>query len=212
MVDGVFMSTTDYKHVTERKKRTRKSPASARGRVSTPRNQPKAGFNKMQLPQGNMISGQEAGIPEQASNQSGFVPVSSHQQMLQQPQPANIQQPQPSILASTQHMSQNHFIITPPRQHPQNTQPLTLPANFPTSQLQELIGKYKQTTCTVSYIHEIPENSQVNHDFQDSIRMLVFLACGEQRLITFTLPREQCTIQEILEQVISGHNFYLLTF
>lgn len=32
--------------------------------------------------------------------------------------------------------------------------------------------------------------------------MLVLLANGEQRLITFTIPKEQCTIQEILEQVL----------
>lgn len=31
--------------------------------------------------------------------------------------------------------------------------------------------------------------------------MLVLLENGEQRLITFTLPKEACTIQEILEQV-----------
>lgn len=31
--------------------------------------------------------------------------------------------------------------------------------------------------------------------------MLVLLDNGEQRLITFTLPKEACTIQEILEQV-----------
>lgn len=38
-------------------------------------------------------------------------------------------------------------------------------------------------------------------EYSDSIRMLVLLESGEQRLITFTLPKEPCTIQEILEQV-----------
>ncbi|KAL0840365.1 hypothetical protein ABMA28_015625 [Loxostege sticticalis] len=34
-----------------------------------------------------------------------------------------------------------------------------------------------------------------------SAKMLIFLQNGEQRLITFTLPRESCTLQEVLEQV-----------
>lgn len=46
------------------------------------------------------------------------------------------------------------------------------------------------------YIFE--DNSPIS---EDSIRMLVLMANGEQRLITFTMPKEQCTIQEILEQV-----------
>lgn len=33
--------------------------------------------------------------------------------------------------------------------------------------------------------------------------MLIFLQNGEQRLITFTLPKESCTLQEVLEQVHS---------
>lgn len=35
-----------------------------------------------------------------------------------------------------------------------------------------------------------------------SAKMLIFLQNGEQRLITFTLPKESCTLQEVLEQVI----------
>lgn len=45
------------------------------------------------------------------------------------------------------------------------------------------------------------ENTPLAEEFSDSIRMLVLLENGEQRLITFTLPKEACTIQEILEQV-----------
>jgi len=36
---------------------------------------------------------------------------------------------------------------------------------------------------------------------KNSAKMLVILASGEQRLITFTLPRESCTVQDLLEQV-----------
>lgn len=41
----------------------------------------------------------------------------------------------------------------------------------------------------------------MEEEYSDSIRMLVLLESGEQRLITFTLPSEACTIQEILRQV-----------
>ncbi|TMW52161.1 hypothetical protein DOY81_002720 [Sarcophaga bullata] len=36
---------------------------------------------------------------------------------------------------------------------------------------------------------------------RNSAKMLVILVSGEQRLITFTLPRESCTVQDLLEQV-----------
>lgn len=38
-----------------------------------------------------------------------------------------------------------------------------------------------------------------------SARMLILLQNGEQRLITFTLPKESCTVQELLEQVSHRH-------
>lgn len=50
---------------------------------------------------------------------------------------------------------------------------------------------------------DLAEQSPVVDDCGESIRMLVLLANGELRLITFTIPKEQCTIYEILEQVIS---------
>lgn len=143
MLDGSFMSLNDYKHVTERKKRQRnRNTGGARGRSNTPKTQAKATFTKtMQYPRANLISTIDTAIPDEAPNLPGFVQVSSHQPTVLQPAHAPIQQPQPSI-TQTQHISQNQFIITPPRQHPQTTHPLTLPPNFPTSQLQELIGKY----------------------------------------------------------------------
>lgn len=42
-------------------------------------------------------------------------------------------------------------------------------------------------------------NTEREH--RDSAKMLVILQNGEQRLITFTLPKESCTVQELLEQV-----------
>lgn len=54
----------------------------------------------------------------------------------------------------------------------------------------------------VNKILHFVESTPLTEEYTDSIRMLVLLSTGEQRLITFTLPKEQCTIQEILEQVL----------
>ncbi|GAB0091683.1 hypothetical protein DMENIID0001_065400 [Sergentomyia squamirostris] len=43
--------------------------------------------------------------------------------------------------------------------------------------------------------------SNADCETRESAKMLVILPCGEQRLITFTLPKESCTVQELLEQV-----------
>ncbi|XP_050509982.1 zinc finger protein 160-like [Diabrotica virgifera virgifera] len=45
------------------------------------------------------------------------------------------------------------------------------------------------------------EETPLSEEFGDSIRMLVLLENGKQRLITFTPLKEACTIQEILENV-----------
>lgn len=46
-----------------------------------------------------------------------------------------------------------------------------------------------------------PPPPPVEQDTRESAKMLVILENGEQRLITFTLPKESCTVQELLEQV-----------
>lgn len=69
--------------------------------------------------------------------------------------------------------------------NPEDASGVSTLANFvPSAQIQTIIA-----------------NTLKNDNYSDSIRMLVLLENGEQRLITFTMPREQCTIQEILEQV-----------
>ncbi|XP_065164510.1 uncharacterized protein [Atheta coriaria] len=50
-------------------------------------------------------------------------------------------------------------------------------------------------------IKDIISKSGRDDEFENSIRMFVLLAGGEQRLITFTTPKEDCTIDEILDQV-----------
>ncbi|XP_075164441.1 uncharacterized protein LOC142237012 isoform X2 [Haematobia irritans] len=45
------------------------------------------------------------------------------------------------------------------------------------------------------------QGQQMAEKDRNSAKMLVILVSGEQRLITFTLPRESCTVQDLLEQV-----------
>lgn len=45
------------------------------------------------------------------------------------------------------------------------------------------------------------QQHQIEVRERESAKMLVILENGEQRLITFTLPKETCTVQELLEQV-----------
>ncbi|KAF2897296.1 hypothetical protein ILUMI_08881 [Ignelater luminosus] len=116
-----------------------------------------------------------------------------HQQLSQQPQQQQQlqqqQQPPPPPPQQQQHQTvqqsyvQPQFVIHPPSQHQQHNQ-CPLPSYVASSQIQQII-----------------ENTPVSEEYSDSIRMLVLLENGEQRLITFTLPKEVCTIQEILEQV-----------
>lgn len=48
---------------------------------------------------------------------------------------------------------------------------------------------------------ETPSGPSEQTSEPQSAKMLIFLQNGEQRLITFTLPKESCTLQEVLEQV-----------
>ncbi|KAK9879547.1 hypothetical protein WA026_006617 [Henosepilachna vigintioctopunctata] len=97
------------------------------------------------------------------------------------------QQTSPQQTSFTQQPRQNNhnYLIQPPK-HSVNKQIVQcpLPSCIPSSQIKKII-----------------ESTPVSEEYSDSIRMLVMLANGEQRLITFTLPNQACTIQEILEQV-----------
>ncbi|XP_063914137.1 uncharacterized protein LOC135130642 isoform X2 [Zophobas morio] len=64
-------------------------------------------------------------------------------------------------------------------------------------QVQRPLPQFLHSTQIQNIIDSTPKGEE----YTDSIRMLVLLDNGEQRLITFTLPKEACTIQEILEQV-----------
>ncbi|CAH1953623.1 unnamed protein product [Acanthoscelides obtectus] len=102
----------------------------------------------------------------------------------QQQQMQNHQQQQQIIANQQMRPSQANYIIQPPKPNQKPQQQRPLPAYIPSSQIQKII-----------------ESTAMTEEFSDSIRMLVLLENGEQRLITFTLPKEACTILEILEQV-----------
>ncbi|XP_028149197.2 uncharacterized protein LOC114342259 isoform X1 [Diabrotica virgifera virgifera] len=118
-------------------------------------------------------------LPQQ-QQQAARQPSQQQQQHQQSPSPAQMQQNQQARARG----SQANYVIQPPKlnQKPANQRPL--PAFVPSSHIQKII-----------------EETPLSEEFADSIRMLVLLENGEQRLITFTLPKEACTIQEILEQV-----------
>ncbi|XP_043519425.1 uncharacterized protein LOC122533609 isoform X2 [Frieseomelitta varia] len=60
------------------------------------------------------------------------------------------------------------------------------------------------STESIAYLEKVihnPTNTKVQHQIQgNTAKMLVMLSNGEQRLITFDIPNEDCTVQDLLEQ------------
>ncbi|XP_012346759.1 uncharacterized protein LOC100866704 isoform X3 [Apis florea] len=72
---------------------------------------------------------------------------------------------------------------------------------------------------SVAFLEKIihnPTNTKVQHQIQgNTAKMLVKLSNGEQRLITFDIPHEDCTVQDLLEQakiVLRGKTSVSLIF
>jgi len=61
------------------------------------------------------------------------------------------------------------------------------------------------STESIAYLQKTindPANAIVQHQVQgNTAKMLVMLATGEQRLITFDIPNEDCTVHDLLDQV-----------
>ncbi|XP_017760809.1 PREDICTED: uncharacterized protein LOC108551228 [Eufriesea mexicana] len=57
---------------------------------------------------------------------------------------------------------------------------------------------------SVAFLEKVihnPTNTKVQHQIQgNTAKMLVMLSNGEQRLITFDIPNDDCTVQDLLEQ------------
>ncbi|XP_045472822.1 uncharacterized protein LOC123679317 isoform X3 [Harmonia axyridis] len=138
--------------------------------------------------QQNMNSQQQQQMVQNSSPQplSSPQPVSQHK-MASNSSPQSL--PSPQSLTSLQPPQQkpngHNYIIQPPGHDSNKTNHhFSLPSCVPSSTLQKII-----------------EKTPVSEDYQDTIRMLILLSNGEQRLITFSLPNQACTIQEILDQV-----------
>ncbi|KAG7299477.1 hypothetical protein JYU34_016438 [Plutella xylostella] len=70
----------------------------------------------------------------------------------------------------------------------------------PVQRVPPMQAQQVQQPQTVEH-NEVPSGSAEQATEPQSAKMLIFLQNGEQRLITFTLPKESCTLQEVLEQV-----------
>ncbi|KAG5874832.1 hypothetical protein JTB14_009289 [Gonioctena quinquepunctata] len=225
LADGTVVSVAVYKRmlgeqkgrtVTQKSPTTQQTTPSPQGtpinqtpatkkRNTTPRNprQPPRGGARSYAAQrfptislDESAAEQTASLPESAAKYSAESDGAAAARPLQQPQQIpqqqqmqqqvqqQLQQIQQQQMQQYVRPSQANYVIQPPRanQNPPPQRPL--PAYIPSSQIQKII-----------------ESTPISEEFSDSIRMLVLLENGEQRLITFTLPKEACTIQEILEQV-----------
>ncbi|CAG9769103.1 unnamed protein product [Ceutorhynchus assimilis] len=144
-------------------------------------NQQRSQYNQQAAQQS--ASYQDQNLPIQQNGVSSTVNLTPPRNTMIQPR--NVQ---------TQHrnnQSQMNYLITHSNtgRHPQGNTPY----NLSQTQLQQIISMFKDNAENRMAV--IPDEND------DSIKMLVLLENGEQRLITFTLPKEACTIQEILEEV-----------
>ena len=123
------------------------------------------------------------------------------------------------VMSQSQQSTPRKAVITPQRsgsttsvQNESNIQ-VVLPE---TTEIQEK-GRMIQQSCTpksdtessssesYAYLKRVIENPQTaivqQHIEGNVAKMLVVLLDGEQRLITFDIPSEDCTVQDLLEQV-----------
>ncbi|KAL9905536.1 sentrin-specific protease 6 veloren isoform 2-T3 [Glossina fuscipes fuscipes] len=84
------------------------------------------------------------------------------------------------------------------QQTQQATQPTTAVVAPASSVHQTSHNNYEIQT---QHVLQNRSGQQMAEKDRNSAKMLVILVSGEQRLITFTLPRESCTVQDLLEQV-----------
>uniref|UniRef100_T1GY71 Uncharacterized protein n=1 Tax=Megaselia scalaris TaxID=36166 RepID=T1GY71_MEGSC len=97
---------------------------------------------------------------------------------------------------------QNTITVRQPAQVVTEVAATAVPA---TSVMKTSHNNYEIHSQNVILNRTMQQQQTPNRTFSDvdknSAKMLVILASGEQRLITFTLPKESCTVQDLLEQV-----------
>ncbi|XP_036335926.1 uncharacterized protein LOC118746207 [Rhagoletis pomonella] len=86
-------------------------------------------------------------------------------------------------------------------QQPQQSQQSQMPTTTSTSSSAVHRTSHNNYEIHTQHVMQNRNNTQMAEKDRNSAKMLVILVSGEQRLITFTLPRESCTVQDLLEQV-----------
>lgn len=117
-----------------------------------------------------------------------------------------------------QQQQQQQTVQTQQQQQQPQANPTTTVAGARILQ-QPPVQRVQPTVATPPQVSSVQQTSHNNYEIhsqhvlnnragqhiadrdRNSAKMLVILASGEQRLITFTLPRESCTVQDLLEQV-----------
>lgn len=121
---------------------------------------------------------------------------------------------QVSISPQKQQMQQKSITSPPPSEHNAHVSSTNMEVDSLES-MQEKIHLMQQfspqsehessSSESVAYLQKIisdPSTAIVQHQIKgNEAKMLVMLSSGEQRLITFEIPNEDCTVHDLLDQV-----------
>ncbi|XP_011189450.2 uncharacterized protein LOC105216578 isoform X1 [Zeugodacus cucurbitae] len=124
--------------------------------------------------------------------------------ILQMKTPIRASGPPSSNKILPSHSSGNPVIVPVARVAPQpiqSTQQSQAPLTMTTSSSAVHRTSHNNYEIHTQHVMQNRNNTQMAEKDRNSAKMLVILVSGEQRLITFTLPRESCTVQDLLEQV-----------
>ena len=168
---------------------------------------------------------QSTQAPVQRQRIMGQLLTLNRQQLqLQQQQQQQLQLQQQQQQLQQQHMLQRQQVpaVIPVSQQSRQVQVSTMTENAEPMEVDSSENvqseRLNQINCTAK--NEMEENSSesfaylqqeiddphtaiVQHQIQgNEAKMLVILENGEQRLITFEVPKEDCTVQDLLEQVM----------
>ncbi|KYQ55911.1 Sentrin-specific protease 7 [Trachymyrmex zeteki] len=130
--------------------------------------------------------------------------ISSTQQRTQQIS-ISTQQPKPSVVMSVSSSAEHNTAITNTDMEV-NSSELVQEKGHSTQQSSSPRLEHESSSSeSVAYLKNTindPANAIVQQQIQgNTAKMLVMLATGEQRLITFDIPNEDCTVHDLLDQV-----------
>lgn len=129
----------------------------------------------------------------------------------------SVQQRTQQISVSSQKQQKSSMVTSPPSsaEHNMHVSSTSMEVD-PLECVQEKIHVIQQVSSpqsehenssneSVAYLQKIindPSTAIVQHQIKgNEAKMLVILANGEQRLITFEIPKEDCTVHDLLDQV-----------